>query len=169
MGCSYSVPTRVTAAPATTTPSMSATTGIQVGYVTDVEGNVDYFDEWVKHSGILRYSSADELEFTNDGAYFVFGGDAMDRCDGGMRFTRRLVALKKRHPDRVFLLAGNRDLNKVRFTSELAESDLSRPPSDGERERLIAMFDSTPEKERRTAIEDLFWALMTSREFLFQH
>ena len=130
MGCSYSVPTRVTAAPATTTPSMSATTGIQVGYVTDVEGNVDYFDEWVKHSGILRYSSADELEFTNDGAYFVFGGDAMDRCDGGMRFTRRLVALKKRHPDRVFLLAGNRDLNKVRFTSELAESDLSRPPSE---------------------------------------
>ena len=46
---------------------------------------------------------------------------------------------------------------------------LSRPPSDGERERLIAMFDSTPEKERRAAIEDLFWALMTSREFLFQH
>ena len=31
------------------------------------------------------------------------------------------------------------------------------------------MFDSTPEKERRAAIEDLFWALMTSREFLFQH
>ena len=46
---------------------------------------------------------------------------------------------------------------------------LSRPPSDGERKRLIAMFDSTPEKERRAAIEDLFWALMTSREFLFQH
>ena len=46
---------------------------------------------------------------------------------------------------------------------------LSRPPSDGERERLIAMFDSTPEKARRAAIEDLFWALMTSREFLFPH
>ena len=46
---------------------------------------------------------------------------------------------------------------------------LSRPPSDGERKRLIAMFDSTPEPERRAAIEDLFWALMTSREFLFQH
>ena len=46
---------------------------------------------------------------------------------------------------------------------------LSRPPSDGERKRLIAMFDSTPETERRAAIEDLFWALMTSREFLFQH
>jgi hypothetical protein len=31
------------------------------------------------------------------------------------------------------------------------------------------MFDDTPKAERRAAIEDLFWALMTSREFLFQH
>ena len=128
MGCSYSVPTRVTAAPATTTPSMSATTGIQVGYVTDVEGNVDY-DEWVKHSGIPRYSSRRQIRFTNDGAYFVFGGDAMDRCDGGMRFTRRLVA-EEAASGRRLSHCGNRDLNKVRFTSELAESDLSRPPSE---------------------------------------
>ena len=46
---------------------------------------------------------------------------------------------------------------------------LSRMPSDGERNRLAAVFDNTPEPERRAAIEDLFWALMTSREFLFQH
>lgn len=46
---------------------------------------------------------------------------------------------------------------------------LSRMPSDGERKRLAAVFDNTPETERRAAIEDLFWALMTSREFLFQH
>ncbi|MEE2948064.1 MAG: DUF1553 domain-containing protein [Verrucomicrobiota bacterium] len=46
---------------------------------------------------------------------------------------------------------------------------LSRLPSDGERKRLAAMFDNTPKTERRAAIEDLFWALMTSREFLFQH
>ena len=46
---------------------------------------------------------------------------------------------------------------------------LSRLPSDIERKRLNAMFDATPKNERRAAIEDLFWALMTSREFLFQH
>jgi hypothetical protein len=46
---------------------------------------------------------------------------------------------------------------------------LSRLPSDGERKRLASMFENTPETERRAAIEDLFWALMTSREFLFQH
>ena len=46
---------------------------------------------------------------------------------------------------------------------------LSRMPSNAERKRLAEMFDATPEVERRAAIEDLFWALMTSREFLFQH
>ena len=46
---------------------------------------------------------------------------------------------------------------------------LSRLPSDTERKRLSQMFDATPEIERRAAVEDLFWALMTSREFLFQH
>ena len=103
---------------------------IEVAYVTDVEGNLDYFDRWVARSSVLKYTEPDVLDFTHDSAYFVFGGDAMDRGDGGMRFTRRLVALKKRYPSRVFLLAGNRDLNKVRFTSEFSESDLKRDPRD---------------------------------------
>ena len=46
---------------------------------------------------------------------------------------------------------------------------LSRLPNNTERKRLSQMFDATPEIERRAAVEDLFWALMTSREFLFQH
>ena len=46
---------------------------------------------------------------------------------------------------------------------------LSRLPSNAERKRLSEMFHATPEVERRASIEDLFWALMTSREFLFQH
>ena len=46
---------------------------------------------------------------------------------------------------------------------------LSRRPSDSERKRLQNIFDVAPETERRGVAEDLFWALMTSREFLFQH
>ena len=34
---------------------------------------------------------------------------------------------------------------------------------------LLAMLGSAGADERRAAVEDLFWALMTSREFLFQH
>jgi hypothetical protein len=35
-----------------------------------------------------------------------------------------MVKLKQRYPDRVFLLVGNRDQNKLRFLSELTEQDL---------------------------------------------
>lgn len=36
----------------------------------------------------------------------------------------QLVRLKKRHPERVVLLVGNRDANKMRFTSELDDSEM---------------------------------------------
>lgn len=34
------------------------------------------------------------------------------------------MRLKKKYPDRVVLLVGNRDVNKMRFTSELDDSEL---------------------------------------------
>jgi hypothetical protein len=34
------------------------------------------------------------------------------------------VRLKREHPDRVVLLVGNRDVNKMRFTSELHDSEM---------------------------------------------
>ncbi|MEM7013582.1 MAG: DUF1553 domain-containing protein, partial [Verrucomicrobiota bacterium] len=46
---------------------------------------------------------------------------------------------------------------------------LSRMPTEREREEFEAVFAETPAEERRLATEDLFWSLMTSREFLFQH
>ncbi|MDP7010755.1 MAG: DUF1553 domain-containing protein [Verrucomicrobiota bacterium] len=46
---------------------------------------------------------------------------------------------------------------------------LSRLPTVEETKRLLAVFTQAPATERRVVIEDLFWALMTSREFLFQH
>ena len=107
-------------------------TDIEVGYLTDVEGNLNYFDRWLPTSGVLQYrpGTTETLELTHDRAYFVYGGDLIDRFDGSLRLARRIVDLKKRAPDRVFLLAGNRDLNKVRLTSELADSDMSRPYTD---------------------------------------
>ena len=46
---------------------------------------------------------------------------------------------------------------------------LARYPTADERKRLAAVFGETPKDQRRAAVEDLFWAIMTSREFLFQH
>ena len=46
---------------------------------------------------------------------------------------------------------------------------LSRSPTDEEKKQLLAILAATPEGERRVAIEDLYWGIMSSREFLFQH
>ena len=127
-----------------------------VGYFTDVEGHSDYFDKCVASSGVLTLvsdSSGDEqldvsggdlcvlgcncgshavvvLTQLRPGAAFVFGGDAFDKGTGDLRIARLLGSLKKRYPDRVFLLMGNRDLNKIKLTSELHESDTHDRPVD---------------------------------------
>ena len=110
-------------------PQHSHPSVVEVGYLTDVEGNLGYFDRWVAESEVLRYDAAGELELTHPHAYFVYGGDAVDRGDGGCRLLQRLVALKRSAPRRVWLLVGNRDLNKLRLTSELGEAEMARDPS----------------------------------------
>ena len=45
----------------------------------------------------------------------------------------------------------------------------SREATTEEKVALQEVFAEAPVEERRAAIEDLLWALMTSREFLFQH
>jgi hypothetical protein len=46
---------------------------------------------------------------------------------------------------------------------------LNRLPKPDEKDAYIRLLDAAPVKERRASAEDLFWALLTSREFLFQH
>ena len=109
--------------------------GFRLGYVTDVEGHLDYFEQFVAHSNVLdkveESSTKDRLDLRlRDGCYFVYGGDAVDKGPGDIRLCRALVSLKKRYPDRVFLLVGNRDLNKLRFSAELSEQDMNRSIDD---------------------------------------
>ncbi|MEM1442106.1 MAG: DUF1553 domain-containing protein, partial [Verrucomicrobiota bacterium] len=46
---------------------------------------------------------------------------------------------------------------------------LSRYPTEDESGRLLDLMKSAGPEEKHLILEDLFWALMTSREFLFQH
>jgi hypothetical protein len=56
---------------------------------------------------------------------------------------------------------------------------LARHPSDGERQKLKAVFDESAKQPaadekaaaavRREVLQDLFWAVLTDREFLFNH
>jgi hypothetical protein len=65
------------------------------------------------------------------------------------------------------LLAENRPLPEL--INRIYLLCVSRPASDDERNQLEKLFTEAPESEHRELVEDLFWSLLTSREFLFQH
>lgn len=46
---------------------------------------------------------------------------------------------------------------------------VSRYPTDGEMQQLLTVMNEASVKERRVVVEDLFWSLLSSREFLFNH
>ena len=46
---------------------------------------------------------------------------------------------------------------------------LSRPPTPTELQGYLQMLKDTEHGDRRACVEDVMWALLTSREFLFQH
>lgn len=117
----------------------------KIEYLTDVEGNWDYFLKWLDYSSVLELTykpqpqdkdkeqrnvgsehfdtETHRLELKPD-CYFVFGGDAVDKGNGDIRFVKAMTQLKRDYPDRVFLVMGNRDANKLRFSAEL-ESNLN--------------------------------------------
>ena len=92
-------------------------------YLTDVEGNLDYFHKYVRLSKVIAWvdSKKNRLKFKQDNSMFVFGGDAQDRGIGDIRFMNLLLDFKKEYPDRVEFIIGNRDANKIRIYSELSE------------------------------------------------
>ena len=45
----------------------------------------------------------------------------------------------------------------------------SRPPTPEEERRLVAVLERAPVDQREKVVEDLYWALLTSKEFLFNH
>jgi hypothetical protein len=56
-----------------------------------------------------------------------------------------------------------------RIIEELYLSALSRFPTDGEMKQLLTAIEEAGSDDRRTAIEDVYWAVLSSREFLFNH
>ncbi len=46
---------------------------------------------------------------------------------------------------------------------------LSRRPTDEEKTKIIAVLSQTKPAEKRAAIEDVYWSILSSNEFLFNH
>jgi hypothetical protein len=60
-------------------------------------------------------------------------------------------------------------LPDYRMVEELYLSALSRYPTDGELVQIVEILNGAHASQRRSAIEDVFWAVLSSREFLFNH
>ncbi len=55
-----------------------------------------------------------------------------------------------------------------KLIEELYLSALSRPPTDDEKSRVLGVL-AEPGQDKRQVVEDLYWSVLSSREFLFNH
>ncbi len=90
----------------------------RVVHISDIEGSWARLSSFVERTPGLRFAGGDAI-VVDDDVVFVMGGDAVDRGPWSRRVLRALLDVKERQPDRVVLLAGNRDLNKLRLIREL--------------------------------------------------
>jgi hypothetical protein len=61
------------------------------------------------------------------------------------------------------------EADNAKVVEDLYLASLSRLPTPSERDQLVAELSTAPAAERRQVIEDLYWSVLTSREFLFNH
>jgi hypothetical protein len=106
----------------------------RIAFITDVEGQWDKLASFATDNPLVRLEAGDRLELA-EGAVLVFGGDAIDRGPDDRRVLRALVDAKRRAPDRVTLLAGNRDLNKLRLVRELPGAPPEGAPAEVRQDR----------------------------------
>jgi hypothetical protein len=106
-----------------------------ITYLTDVEGRWDKLVSFL--DGNPHLALVDGALVLGDGVTFVFGGDALDRGAHARRIVSLLLDAKRRYGDRVILLAGNRDINKLRLVTELGGQPHRRVPAGLSRVELL--------------------------------
>ncbi|MDQ3032029.1 MAG: hypothetical protein M3Y87_06405 [Myxococcota bacterium] len=97
-----------------------------IAYLTDVEGRWDKVESFANENPYV--SLRDGALRLADGVTFVFGGDAVDRGPHARRIVALLLAARREYGERVVLLAGNRDINKLRLWRELHGHPPARTP-----------------------------------------
>ena len=107
---------------------------MKIATLTDVEGRWNKIEDFVRDNPVVRLEDG-RLELEESGM-LVFGGDAVDRGPAGRRILTMLVEAADRWPDRVILLAGNRDINKIRLARELTGHPRAGAP-EGNRPELL--------------------------------
>lgn len=82
----------------------------------------------------------------------------------GETLNRKLAAAENRLSR---ILAEHRSPEKI--VDEICFAAFARPPRNAERERLVRVLADAAPAERRAVLEDAFWAVLSSKEFLFNH
>ncbi len=106
-----------------------------IAYLTDVEGRWDKLVSFT--TGNPHVSLVDGELRLGEGVTFVFGGDAIDRGAHARRFVALLLSARRRYGERVVLLSGNRDINKVRLVTELNGQPHRLAPETSTRAELL--------------------------------
>lgn len=117
----------------------------RVAYLTDVEGRWEKVASFCDGNPDVSLDASERLH-VREGAVFVFGGDAVDRGPAGRKVVRTLLEARLRQPDRVVLLAGNRDLNKMRLARELRGLPSAKLPPEVQRGSRVEILRGTFEK-----------------------
>jgi hypothetical protein len=99
-----------------------------VAYCTDVEGDMEFWNRYIRNSQVLKRDPTSGNLILQDGVHFVFGGDAVDQGPGDLAFLRDLITLHHNHPGRVHVIMGNRDINKMRLAQELSAEHVRTHP-----------------------------------------
>jgi hypothetical protein len=61
------------------------------------------------------------------------------------------------------------DTSNEKIIEDAYLSALSRFPTSAEKEKILKVLNGTTESDRRAVVEDLYWAVLSSKEFLFNH
>ena len=95
-----------------------------LGALGDIEGQILRLRYFLDNSGLFQKNGS--TYDLRPGKTFVFLGDVNDRGPEGRQVVEILLDLKTRFPQQVVLILGNRDLNKLKYISELSPAALEK-------------------------------------------
>jgi hypothetical protein len=111
------------------TPLGASESDHPIAYLTDVEGIWEKLASFCADNPHVSLDTDGRL-VVRPGATFVYGGDSIDRGPDGRRVVRTLLEARRQQPSQVVLLAGNRDINKLRLARELRGAPPARTPAE---------------------------------------
>jgi hypothetical protein len=103
-------------------------------FVTDTEGDARPVKRLFEEGVLVNQNGS--IDFASSDSRLVFGGDVVDHGEEGLQVLRWLTELKMRHPKRVTLLWGNRDMAKLHIAGDVEK--LATNPTDHYLEWLSA-------------------------------